>query len=157
MSDGCGAHRIAGRSPTGASGAQAVRWGITPSRHRGRGRGVRLENHIERLAEDHANARLFAESIGGIDGVRIDPHDVESNLVFFEVDSHIGTAADVSDRLEEHGVVIGAMGPQRMRVCTHLDVSRDDVLKAAEALRTVAREPASVGATLRATSPYARG
>ncbi len=116
-----------------------------------------LENHIERLAEDHANARLFAESIGGIDGVRIDPHDVESNLVFFEVDSHIGTAADVSDRLEEHGVVIGAMGPQRMRVCTHLDVSRDDVLKAAEALRTVAREPASVGATLRATSPYARG
>ena len=94
-----------------------------------------LQNHVDRLAEDHANARLFAESIAEIDGIRVNPQDVETNLAFFEIDANIGTAAGVSARLKEFGVNIGAMGPQRMRACTHHDVSRNDVLKAAELLR----------------------
>ncbi|MFQ5730591.1 MAG: threonine aldolase family protein [Planctomycetaceae bacterium] len=94
-----------------------------------------LENHVERLAEDHANAKLFAESIADVPGVRIDPAETETNLVFFEVEPELGTGASVCARLEEQGVIVGAMGPQRLRACTHLDVSRDDVARAAGILR----------------------
>lgn len=94
-----------------------------------------LENNIERMADDHANAKLFAESIADIDGVQINTDDIETNLVFFHIDPAIGTAANVSARLKEHGVNIGAMGPQRMRACTHLDISSKDVVQAAGVLR----------------------
>lgn len=113
-----------------------------------------IENNIERMAEDHANAKLFAESIADIDGVQINLDEVETNLVFFHVAPEFGTAANVSARLKEHGVNIGAMGPQRMRACTHLDVTREDVVQAASVLReclsnSQTREMQS------ASSPYA--
>jgi len=118
-----------------------------------------LEHHVERLAEDHAHARLFAESIADIKGVRINPADVETNLVFFEVDADVGTAAEVSSRLQERGVRIGAMGPQRLRACTHLDVSREDVLRAVEALQDcLTSRTSSPGVTVsNAAGPYVRG
>lgn len=115
-----------------------------------------LEHHIERLAEDHEHARLFAEEIAGIEGIRIDPAEVETNLVFFEVDPELGNAAQLSALLKRHGVSIGATGPQRLRACTHLDVSRADVLQAAETLRKcVAMGFRDVPGA--ATGPYARG
>jgi len=114
-----------------------------------------MQNHVDRLAEDHANARLFAESIAGVNGVRIDPEEVETNLVFFEVDPAIGTAENISARLKEFGVNIGAMGPQRMRACTHLDVSREDVVTAAEALRNCLASPDTAESA--AGGPYSRG
>ena len=115
-----------------------------------------LENHVERLAEDHENARLFAEAIAEVDGIRIDPDDVETNLVFFEVDAELGNAGQLSAVLRERGVSIGATGPQRLRACAHLDVNRDDVLKAAEIVRQCVAEGfrEMVGST---TGPYARG
>lgn len=94
-----------------------------------------LDHHIDRLAEDHANARAFAEAIAEIDGVRIDPRKVESNLVFFEIDPRHGTAAEVALRMRQRGVNIYATGPQRIRACTHLDVTRDALLTAAGILR----------------------
>lgn len=115
-----------------------------------------LENHVERLAEDHANARLFAETIAEVDGIRIDPADVETNLVFFDVDPELATAAELAARSEDRGVRIGAMGPQRMRACTHLDVSREDVQKAAALFCECVREGAG-DVIAAATGPYARG
>ena len=94
-----------------------------------------LEHHIERLKEDHDNARSFAEAIATIDGIRLQVADVESNLVFFEVAPELGMAAQLSARLLDRGVKINATGPNRLRACTHLDVSRADVLRAAEAVR----------------------
>ncbi len=115
-----------------------------------------LENHVERLAEDHENARLFAEAIANIDGVRIDPNDVETNLVFFEVDAERGNASQLSALLKERGVSIGASGPQRLRACTHLDVARDDVLRAAKIVRQCVADGFGEMAGS-ATGPYARG
>ncbi|MGH7200251.1 MAG: low specificity L-threonine aldolase, partial [Planctomycetaceae bacterium] len=98
----------------------------------------------------------FAEHVAEIDGLSIDPADVETNLVFFEVSPRIGNAAGVSARLRERGVKIGANGPQRLRACTHLNVSEEDVLSAAEILRECLTGGVGelVGA---ATGPYARG
>jgi threonine aldolase len=99
-----------------------------------------LENHVDRMAEDHANAQLFADSIANLPGVRVEPDRIETNMVFFDVSQTGMTAAEVHRRLLERGVRIGENDRYRMRVVTHLDVTRDQVAKAAEALREVVME-----------------
>ena len=117
-----------------------------------------LENHVDRLADDHANARLLAEAIAETPGLSVDLDAVETNLVFFEVDAEWGTAAELSARLLQQNVKIGAVGPQRLRACTHLDVDRDDVLRAVEVLRdAILGDSAIAPDTALAESAYARG
>jgi len=96
-----------------------------------------LEHHVERLAEDHAHARLLAELVQGTHGVTVDPEAVETNMVFLELAQGLATAPEVARRLEERGVRVGAVGPRRLRAVTHLDVDRAGVEEAAAALREV--------------------
>jgi threonine aldolase len=115
-----------------------------------------MEHHVERLQDDHENARAFAEEIRRIDGVTLEPAEVQTNLVFFNVDPELGNAGQLSAKLRQRGVRINATGPQRLRACTHLDVDREMVLRAAEAIAEVVAEgfAGAVGAEL---GPYARG
>jgi threonine aldolase len=107
-----------------------------------------LDHHIERMAEDHENAKMFAEAIAEIDGVILDPESVTSNLVFFDIDPSCGPAIDLSAKLKAKKVLMNATGPQRLRAVTHLDVSRDDVLQAAATIRAVLEgAPVTVGST----------
>jgi threonine aldolase len=96
-----------------------------------------LDHHVERLAEDHANARLLAAALAELPGIAIDPSTIETNIVFFDVGGTGLDAAAVCERLAALGVQMGAMGPTRIRAVTHLDVSREDVMRAADALREV--------------------
>lgn len=96
-----------------------------------------LDHHIERLATDHAHARLLADLIADVPGLTIDPDAVETNLVFIDVDPDWGPAAQVSAALQSRGVNINPSGPQRLRACTHLDVTREQILTAARVLREV--------------------
>lgn len=93
-----------------------------------------IDNHIDRLKDDHDNARLFAERIAEIPGLQIDLEAVETNLVFFHFDPEIGTAEDLAARMKSRGVRVGALGKTLLRACTHLDVSREQVLQAADQL-----------------------
>ena len=95
-----------------------------------------FENNVERLAEDHANARLFAESIADIPNIAIEPETVETNIIFFDASATGLTAEEISKRLEEHGVRIGPIGNQ-LRAITHLDVSKEQVVEAAKVVRAV--------------------
>jgi len=103
-----------------------------------------LENHVERLAEDHRNARVIAQAIADTPGLRLDPPDVETNLIWFEVDADLGTAKDVQAALKQRGVLVGAPGANIMRACTHLDVSAAQAERAAEAIRQVVGKMAPV-------------
>ncbi len=94
-----------------------------------------LENHVDRLAEDHANASLLAGMLQEIPGIRLDEGGVVTNLVFFHVDPAMGTAAQLAAALRQHGVYVGSMGGQRMRAVTHLDVNTEDVRRASAAIR----------------------
>lgn len=96
-----------------------------------------LEHHVERLAEDHENARFFAEAVANLPGIRVETDGIDSNMVFFDVSETGMTAAEVHSRLLEHGVRIGENDRTRMRVVTHMDVTRDQVAEAADALRSV--------------------
>src|ERR671936_2947371 len=90
-----------------------------------------LDHHVERLAEDHANARVLAEGLAEIPGVTIDPATVESNIVIFEVDDAPGLCA----RLAEEGVEMSPLDARRVRMVTHLDVDRAGVERALVAVR----------------------
>jgi threonine aldolase len=96
-----------------------------------------LDHHIERLADDHANARLFAERIANAPGLRVVPGDVETNIVFFQIEPDRGTAADLAKRLAARGIRLNAVGQHRLRAVTHLDVSREACVEAAAAIGEV--------------------
>ena len=97
-----------------------------------------LEHHVDRLAEDHRQARRFAEGVAGIAGLGIALDSVESNIVYFEVEEGIGRSAkEVVGLLADRGVSIGALGPQLLRAVTHLDVGAAEVDAALEVLRGV--------------------
>jgi threonine aldolase len=101
-----------------------------------------LDHHVDRLKDDHANARRLADRLAKIDGVTIDPTRVETNLVFFEIDPGWGTAAPLSAALREQGVRINpSSGPQRLRACTHLDVDAAAVDSAADIVARVLASP----------------
>jgi threonine aldolase len=86
-----------------------------------------LAHNVERLAEDHANAHQLAQRIAQIRGLGINLDAVETNLVFFDVDPELGYASQLAHALEKRGVLIHDAGPQRLRACTHLDVSREAI------------------------------
>ena len=88
-----------------------------------------LEHNVDRLAEDHANARALAEGLAGIDGVRIDPATVETNIVIFEVDDPNAVLGAVWEQVE-----LSPFGPGRLRAVTHMDVDRADVDRALAAI-----------------------
>ncbi|MBX2805782.1 MAG: PLP-dependent transferase [Hyphomicrobiales bacterium] len=96
-----------------------------------------LDHHVARLAEDHANAALFARLISALPGIRLDPADVETNLIFFDVAETGLSAFELRDRLLEHGVRIGAEDAMSMRAITHLDIDEACVREAAKALEIV--------------------
>lgn len=83
-----------------------------------------LDHHLERLADDHAHARLLAEAVGA------DPTGVATNIVAFDVDDAPGFVA----RAREAGVLVGAVGARTVRLVTHLDVTRADAERAARVL-----------------------
>lgn len=99
-----------------------------------------LDHQIDRLAEDHAHARLFAEGISKIEGIHVDLDTIETNLVFFDVDSSFGTAADFAERLARQHVKMYDLGPQRLRACTHLDVDAGQIRTAIGVVESVAAE-----------------
>jgi threonine aldolase len=97
-----------------------------------------LEHHVERLAEDHANAQIIAGAVREIEGLELDPPHVDTNIVIMRVDPRLGTAAQLTDRLRERGVRMGAFAKNKVRAVTHLDVTTAEVEQAANVLREVA-------------------
>ena len=96
-----------------------------------------LDKHVDRLADDHTNARRFAEALAHIPNIEIDADQVETNMVYFEVRESGLDAAEVAKRLLVRGVRIGAVDRYQMRAVTHLDVDRTGVEEAAKVLSEV--------------------
>jgi len=88
-----------------------------------------LDHHVSRLAEDHLHARVLAEGLAALPGVRLDVSTVETNIVIFSVDDAPGLVARLADRVE-----LQAFDAHRVRAVTHLDVSRADVERAVAAI-----------------------
>jgi threonine aldolase len=92
-----------------------------------------LDHHRARLVEDHANAKLLAETLTARGLKVLAP---QTNIVMIDLER--GTPADVIERVKAQGVRIGAMGPMRIRAVVHLDVDRAAVQRAAQVIAEVA-------------------
>ena len=99
-----------------------------------------FDNNIERLADDHRNAQVIAQAIADTPGLRLDPPDVQTNLVWFEIDPELGAAKDVQATLKKHGVLVSSTAPHYCRASTHLDVSAAQAERAADVIRNAVRQ-----------------
>lgn len=98
---------------------------------------VALEQMVDRLAEDHANARRLVEGLAEIPGVVVKPDTVQSNIVMIGFDSPAMDLAVIQDGLARRGVRISAMDPYRMRAVTHYGITSTDIETTLDAMRAV--------------------
>lgn len=100
---------------------------------------VAIEEMIDRLADDHANAQRLAEGLSAVAGLRIVPTAVRTNMVYVEIETKGMSSQLLADRLRERGVLLLPTNPRRLRAVTHYQVTPEDVEAALEAFRQVMR------------------
>ncbi len=93
-----------------------------------------LDHNVERLAEDHANARLLAEHLAACPAIALDLATVQTNIIVFDLGPSGPDAATVVARTREAGALIVVLGPRTLRAVTHLDVDRDACIRAGDIL-----------------------
>jgi len=98
-----------------------------------------LDHHLERLKEDHQNAKRLAVSLKEFKGVSIDPKHVETNIVIFDVANTGMRGSQVAEAMKKEGVLIHAFGKTQIRLVTHLDVTAADIEIALKAFEKVLR------------------
>jgi threonine aldolase len=98
---------------------------------------IALEKMPARLKEDHDNARFLAEGLAQIPGIKIDPRKVATNILIFDISGTGMTSAELSRRLAERNVLANGVGPDAMRIVTHMDVDRRACASALEAIRKI--------------------
>ncbi len=97
---------------------------------------VALEEMIERLADDHAHARLLADGLATIPGIVVAPESVQTNMVFFELANEVALSVeDVIKRLAADNIWVGDHGPRTFRAVTHYWIGPDEVALFVERLR----------------------
>lgn len=104
-----------------------------------------LDHHVDRLAEDHQNAKRLAKGLANIDGIRLSTPEPETNMVFFEVTRPGLSYPTFVDSLAALGVKMGFVRG-RIRAVTHLDVSSDDIDMAIETIQRIASGGSATGA-----------
>ncbi len=100
---------------------------------------VALNEMIDRLAEDHANARRLAKGLAGISGLELDPGRYATNIVYFDVIQQGLNAAELVARLQREGVRMLAASPNTLRAVTHYEVTAQDIEYALSVMAKVMR------------------
>lgn len=93
-----------------------------------------LRHNLQRLADDHAHARLLAEAVAAAAPGVSDPQAVQTNIVTIDLSSHPLDAPTVAARAKADGVLVSVSGPRRLRLVTHLDIDYDDARRAGQVL-----------------------
>lgn len=96
-----------------------------------------LDHNIERLADDHANAKLLAEKLTEIQGIEVENKIPATNMVFFKLTNPETLSPEkFLEHCQKHNLRFSRPEQNRFRAVTHLDVSRDDILRAGEIVTT---------------------
>jgi threonine aldolase len=94
-----------------------------------------LENNVQRLAEDHANAKRLAEGLNGTPGIHLEEEVPPTNMIYFRTDA---LAESLITAMEAHGVIASTVSAYRIRLVTHLDVDAQDIERTIEVIKDVA-------------------
>jgi threonine aldolase len=98
---------------------------------------VALETMTERLSEDHANAHQLATALARLDGILLNPEQVQTNIVIFEMAPEAISPEELVRALATRGVKLGAIGGRRLRAVTHCDVDSQGIEYAISVLQEV--------------------
>jgi threonine aldolase len=93
-----------------------------------------LDHHLDRLPDDHANAQVLAQRLAGVTGCDLDLATVQTNIVIMRMAPGAPDAATVVARAQAKGVRVVAFGVRIVRAVTHLDVTREQCVRAADVL-----------------------
>ena len=108
-----------------------------------------LDHHVDRLAEDHETARMLAAGLADLEGIEIDPAEVETNIVVFRVED----ARRFAELLDVEGLEVLVVDEKRLRAVTYLGITRSDIEDAVERVRRVLARPPTGHALPRRTRP----
>lgn len=86
-----------------------------------------LEDMVDRIADDHANAQRLAQGIARIPSLFIEPERVQTNIVYFDIVSQQIKAEELLSQLGNKGIKILLLGPSRFRAVTHYGINAEDV------------------------------
>ena len=100
---------------------------------------VAIETGVDRLAEDHENARVLAKGLSELNEDAVDISRVETNMVYLDLRPFSKRGPEVREELMNHGIITIAVGPDVMRLVTHRDVDREGIDRALTAFREVLR------------------
>ena len=98
---------------------------------------IALEKMPARLSEDHGNAKVLAEGMVVLPGLKVDVARVQTNIVIFEITRESMTAPDIIRQLGERGILAGNIGPRHVRFVTHMDVDRAACARALDAMQHI--------------------
>ena len=93
-----------------------------------------LTHNFDRLVQDHKHARMIGETLAQVPGVRLHLDRLQTNIIVFELEGAKLTAPQVVTAAKEKGVLLNALGPSKLRLLTHLDVSEQDCRRATDVL-----------------------
>ena len=101
---------------------------------------VALETMVERLAEDHANAKYLAENLAGLPGIDLDPKRIKTNMVIFGIKLNGVIAQEFASQVRREGVLIQPRSAHTIRAALHYGIERTDVDVALSAIKKVLRD-----------------
>lgn len=104
---------------------------------------VALNEMVDRLAEDHANARILADGLASIPGVALDPPEVDTNIVIFSIAGDLPIDAFIAAAKRE-GVLVGGAGGRRVRALTHYGISAEDCRRSIGALASALKHASAL-------------
>jgi len=99
-----------------------------------------LDNNINRLKEDHENARLLASELKNLAGIFIDMKQVQTNMVMIHIRHPKYNSETLSQALLNEGLAANAVDSERIRAVTHLNVSKDQILQAVDIFTKLMKE-----------------
>jgi threonine aldolase len=100
---------------------------------------VALDTMVDRLAEDHQNARRLADGLANIDGLTVDADSIQTNIVIFDVDPKVGPAPDFIKAMAAAEVLVSYPGETSVRMVTHRHISGEYVEEALSRTSNVVR------------------
>jgi threonine aldolase len=96
-----------------------------------------LDHNIERLKEDHDKAKWFAKELSNLPGIHLDINSVQTNILIFNLSGRPESGEEIISKLKAQGVLISEMGNFTLRAVTHLDVSMEQIRRAAAAIKSL--------------------
>ncbi|MGB6607995.1 MAG: low-specificity L-threonine aldolase [Atribacterota bacterium] len=100
---------------------------------------IALENMVERLEEDHKNARILGEGLADIGGIKIDLETIQTNMVYFNLNKSGMNTYQFLPKLAEYNILGSPQPPTKVRLVTHYGINEDDIYATIKAIKEIVR------------------